>query len=394
MSKTVWKLRPHDYWRIGEHESWFADMAAEGLHLKKMGIQFAKFKKGEPEETRYRIDVTKDCLTEEQKSLYKEYGWDFVTTYGKFNIFSSPEALGAPELHTEASEQSYTLKALDKNLYQSVVIMSILMVLFLVMMFSVFFLNSTPFLSMVKGQFLQQCLLVVVELYVFYTTIQAFYSIRALKNSLFQGKAIDHHANWRKNRWISNSMGAFFMILAFITIVLPITTMIKSESYTLPEGETNLPIVSLSELESNPDLLRKPGYKNDDIDWSNRLSYDWSPFAPIQYEAEEQGIVTNRMWNDGSGEYAPGIHTQFYKLTFAGMADRLINDLTERFLYRDAEELQIMRHSDFDNLYIVDSSDMKQIFASRDERVLYIRYHGYADMNRMIALAAEKLSKE
>ncbi|HYE09601.1 MAG TPA: DUF2812 domain-containing protein [Patescibacteria group bacterium] len=394
MSKTVWKLRPHDYWRIGEHESWFADMAAEGLHLKKMGIQFAKFEKGEPEETRYRIDVTIDCLAEEQKSLYKEYGWDFVTTYGKFNVFSSPEALGATELHTEASEQSYTLKALDKNLYQSVVILSLLMVLFLGMMFSVFFLNSTPFLSMVKGQFLQQCLLVVVELYVFYTTIQAFYSIRALKNSLFQGKAIDHHANWRKNRWISNSMGVFLMILAFITIVLPITTIIKSESYTLLEGETNLPIVSLSELENNPDLLRKPGYKNDDIDWSNRLSYDWSPFAPIQYEAEEQGIVTNRMWNDGSGEYAPGIHTQFYKLTFAGMADRLINDLMERFLYRDAEELQIMRHSDFDNLYIVDSSDMKQIFASHDERVLYIRYHGYADINRIIALAAEKLSKE
>ncbi|MDF2531881.1 MAG: hypothetical protein K0Q65_1462, partial [Clostridia bacterium] len=282
MSKTVWKLRPKDYWRIGEHESWFADMAVIGLHLKKMGIQFAKFEKGEPKETRYRIDVAKDSLTEEQKCLYKEYGWEFVTTYGKFNVFSSPEVLGAPELHTEASEQSYTLKALDKNLYQNVIIMFLLMVLFLGMMFSVFFLNSTPFLSMVKGQFLQQCLLVVVELYVFYTTIQAFYSIRALKNSLFQGKAIDHHANWRKNRWISNSMGAFFMILAFITIVLPITTMIKSESYTLPEGETNLPIVSLSELESNPDLLRKPGYKNDDIDWSNRLSYDWSPFAPIQ----------------------------------------------------------------------------------------------------------------
>ncbi|MDF2532255.1 MAG: hypothetical protein K0Q65_1836, partial [Clostridia bacterium] len=50
--------------------------------------------------------------------------------------------------------------------------------------------------------------------------------------------------------------------------------------------------------------------------------------------------------------------------------------------------------SDFDNLYIVDSGDMKQIFASHGEQVLHIRYHGYADINRIITLASEKLSKE
>jgi len=180
MSKNVLKLRPTDYWRIGEHESWFADMAAKGLHLKKVGLQFAKFEKGEPRDIRYRIDVNKDELKDEQKVLYKEYGWDYVTTYGKFNIFSSPEVLGTPELHADASEQSYTLKALDKQLHQNVVIMSMLMILFLGMMLSIFFLNSTPFLSMVEGQFLQQCILVVTELYVFYTAIQASSSIRAL----------------------------------------------------------------------------------------------------------------------------------------------------------------------------------------------------------------------
>lgn len=34
MNKIVRRLRPSNYWRIGEHESWFQDMAAEGLYLK------------------------------------------------------------------------------------------------------------------------------------------------------------------------------------------------------------------------------------------------------------------------------------------------------------------------------------------------------------------------
>lgn len=58
MNKTVYKLRPSDYWRIGEHESWFADMAAKGFQLKKMGLQFVQFIKGEPKEMKYRMDVS------------------------------------------------------------------------------------------------------------------------------------------------------------------------------------------------------------------------------------------------------------------------------------------------------------------------------------------------
>ena len=55
LSKIVRKWRPDDYWRIGEHESWFQDMALEGLHLKDIGYRMAKFEKGEPKKTKYRI---------------------------------------------------------------------------------------------------------------------------------------------------------------------------------------------------------------------------------------------------------------------------------------------------------------------------------------------------
>lgn len=393
MSKIVRKLRPSDYWRIGEHESWFADMALKGCHLKKVGILFAQFEKGAPKKTKYRIDVATNSITDEEKGLYQESGWEFVTAYGKFNVFSSPEALNAPELHTDAAEQSYTLKALDKRLRQNVAIMSILMVLLLGMLFSVLLLESTPFLSMVTGQFLQQGLLVVSELYVFYTTLRASYSIRIIRKSLAEGRPINHQANWRKNLWRSNIVGVLVIGAACLTIILPLLTIIKSESFTLPEQETSLPIVRLAKVENNPNLVHPSDYVNDGVDRNNRCRYNWSPLATVQYETDEQGGVANEMWKDGSGRYTPSIHTQYYRLTFAGMADGLINDLVKRSLYREDEKLQVISHSGFDKLYLVNGDNSKQIFAYRGKNLIYIRYYGYADTDRIITLVSEKLSK-
>ena len=73
MNKIVRKVRPADYWRIGERESWLSDMAAQGLHLNKMGTYFAHFKRGEPKRMEYRIEVTKNKrISNEQIDLYDD----------------------------------------------------------------------------------------------------------------------------------------------------------------------------------------------------------------------------------------------------------------------------------------------------------------------------------
>ena len=193
MNKTVYKLRPSDYWRIGEHESWFADMAAQGLYLKKMGIHFAKFVKGEPQKMRYRIDVSmKKRLPAEQIEIYAESGWDYVTSYGHFNVFSSPDELEAPELHTDPAEQSYTLRELDKKLRFNAVVVIIGMILMMGMLGSIWFLDGTPTLVVVEGYAIQQTILAIFIGYTAYTSLQAALSIRDLRKRLVEGKAIDH----------------------------------------------------------------------------------------------------------------------------------------------------------------------------------------------------------
>lgn len=172
-------LRPSDFWRIGEHESWFCDMAQEGLHLKEVGIQFVKFTIGNSKQMKYRIDVSQGKkITPEQKEMYSESGWDYVTSYGEFNVFSSPVEANAPELHTDPAEQAYTLHYLNKKIIKSAIVVAVAVALMIGMLISIWFFNPAHYLALVDGSIIQQAILIIVELYVAYTSLQAAISIR------------------------------------------------------------------------------------------------------------------------------------------------------------------------------------------------------------------------
>jgi len=392
MGKLVRKFLVDDIWNIGKIESWFTDMASEGLHLKSLGRVFATFEKGEPMKTKYRIDVLNNKHSEEQLNIYKECGWDFVTSVQDFYIFSSPESSNSPELHTDPAEQSYTLLDLDKRLRNNSIIISIAMLFFFGMMFYVLFLDSKLFLSMVEGRFIQQILLLIVELYVFYTVIRNYVAIHKLRKSLLKGKPIDHRENWRKSNLINKTANIFFMTIAVIAIILPLVSIAKSENYTLPETEVDLPIVRLSDVEQNPKLQRKDGYFSKGVDWGNRVSYDWSPLAPVQYEVEEQGIVEGQMWEGENREYSPSIRSYYYKLVFPQMASRIIDELMGRYIYEPGVIPEQIEDTPFDIMYAADDSG-KKIFAAWDDNVIYIAYHGNKDIEQVIAAVSRMAFK-
>ncbi|WHX42733.1 DUF2812 domain-containing protein [Mesobacillus sp. AQ2] len=394
MNKPVYKLRPSDYWRIGEHESWFADMAAQGLFLKKMGIHFARFEKGEPRKMRYRIDVTeKKTISTEQIETYAESGWDIVTSYGNFHVFSSPEALEAPELHADPAEQSYKLKKLDKKLAFNAGAVIVVLMLMIGMMTSIWFLDGIPTYVIVDGAAIQLTIFTLLIAYMAYHSLVAALSIRALRKRLVEGKPIDHRAPWKKHHLIHTAAAFLFTVLAGASAVIPFMQLVKMDTKTLPETSEDLPIVRLAEVEQNPELVRSEiVYMSDNVDWGNRYSYKWSPLAPVQYETDESGQVPGKQWNDGSGDYSPAIHTQFYKLTFPGMADNLVSDLIKRYKYENSQdEYRKKNHPDLDLLIVHVEKGTKEVFASRGDSVMYVRYHGNAKVGTVIDNVAKKI---
>lgn len=388
MGRTVRKFMPDDIWNLGRSESWFSDMAKMGLHLRKVGLHFAIFEKGEPKKTKYRMDIISPVPSEEQLEIYKESGWQLVTGLKELYIFSSPEETDYPELHTDPMEQSYTLAVLNRRLRNQVIVFSIFMALFLGMMLSMFSLERTPTLAMMEASGLQRPLLMFVEIYVFYTVIRNYISLRSLKKSLSEGRPLNHQQSWRKPRLINGAIGIFFIIAALITVFIPVAEIAQRKSYTLPEASVKLPVVRLADIENNPELEREEWLHIRGVEWGNYVSYNWSPLAPVKYQISEHGIVKNELWDDGSGTYSPGIEANYYKLLFPTMADSLLHDLMERHIeYFDPElTVQELDGSQFDKLIVAQAGIRKEIFACSGNEVIFIKYFGKVEAETIIAL--------
>lgn len=400
MSNTVKKLVLEDMHRIGRNESWFADMAKEGLHLKKFGRVFAEFEKGEPRHMKYRIDILENAPEPEQLLVYQDSGWDFVASTGNFYIFSSPESRNAKEIHTDPIEQSYTLEYLQQKMKKSVIAVAACMLLFFGMMYFVIFHDATPVLSLVKGHRIQQIILVILESYVFYIVLRSYFAIRALKQSLSQGVPLNHSENWKQSRRYHVVVTIVIYVIALLTIVQPIMLIATQKAYTLPEHPvSSIPAVRLAEIEQTPGLIRESGRIRDDVDFLNSVEYQRTLLAPLQYEINEHGIVPDELWDDGSGEYGPSVRTYYYQLTSDWFADGLIKDLIRRYNYRFYEDTSSTEYTEqvqdsyFDRLYVFEKHDEinKQIYASVGNIVIFVNYYGNADSDHIIDKTREML---
>jgi hypothetical protein len=121
--KKKYVIHPGDY-AIGENEKLYGDMAAKGWLLEKRGSFLSRFRKSEPEQLRYRIELASPNtlngeteLPDEQLALYEECGWSFVTGRVWIHIFSAPEGSDAPEFYNDPKQQAVTLKGLRRRYY-------------------------------------------------------------------------------------------------------------------------------------------------------------------------------------------------------------------------------------------------------------------------------------
>ncbi len=119
--KYRYQFHPYDY-VLGENEKFYSDMERKGWRLVKHGSSLSKFVPIEPDRTRYRIEIVPPgymeggcTLPEEQKAVYEDCGWEYVTGRGLLHIFRAPEDSDAPEFYADPSEQAGAVEALRKQ---------------------------------------------------------------------------------------------------------------------------------------------------------------------------------------------------------------------------------------------------------------------------------------
>lgn len=407
MSKNVYKLIPCNRWQIGEMESWLSHMAEKGLFFKKLGFRFATFEKKMPKKMRYRLDYySSGSMPKEQISAYEESGWKFCCNRSKFYIFSSPEDCSIPELHTDAIEQGYSLKALNNYLFKSCIFVIFFFFLILYLNYSIlssheaFFLNLLP-----PSGFMNLFFLIPFYILLVYKTIIEYIYIAKLKKSLIEGRPIDHKAPWQYSQFFNPKVELVISIIyILIWLLLLITVNINSTSIEpIPKASSTMPIVTLSEVEETPyiDWYNPQLTEEDSTHWYIR---EWSPLSPIHYSSYETGVVQEMSSNteelmdkvtaNGSTVYAPLIRNELYQARFESMADNILLDLIKvrKYNYDSNNSVDVIskiENNDFDLLYA--NEDKSKIFASRGKGVMYVNYTGEADFDRILEVISEKL---
>ena len=389
------KWRPDDYWRIGEHESWFSDMAGEGLHLKDMGYRMAKFVDGEPKKTKYRIDIYQgEHTNDEQKEFYAESGWDFVTKYEEFNVYSSAEHLNAPELHTDPKEQSYTLKVLEDKMKALFFINVIGPIAMILIAYFIFIKDSNFYLALIDDLTWRFLIMLIIVSRGFYDSTRSFFAVKSLRKDLLEGKAIDHNAPWKDRNRKSKNISRTLFILSILILIFPLLSIIRYERNTLPVDSSNLPIVRLADIEHNPDLIRTERYYDDDkIDYANYYEYNWNLFAPVQYKTYESGVVPNKTWKYNADPYDPFIITNMYKLSIPSINKGIFNGIIKKEKVNNDGEFIEEKNPNFEKLVIYKHENFNEVIAYKGPVVMRVRYFGEQAVENIIRVMEDKINR-
>lgn len=391
MGKIIRRLRPREYWRIGEHENWFRGLAAEGFHLTKMGLTFVTFTEGEPKKTRYRIEVTKDKeISSEQKEVYAERGWDYVTRSKNFNVFSSPEELKAPEIYPDPTEQAPSLKILEDKFKFDAISSIIASIVIFALIFIGWFLRATPVLDLIEGNMIIQIAILLSLLRMIYQSVKALRYTTALRKDLLEGKSINHQAGWKKQGRIINII---INVIIFGILFLPLIQLATYKNHNLPEENANVPFIRLAEIEQNPNLIKDTDLQRNNINWASSYRSQWSLFAPIKYETNEEGLVPGKMWSDKSGQYSPSIYSEIYQLRHEFLAGSLTSELSKRYSWKGEKQFRKVENLNLDTLLVYEGEDEIKILAAKGKAVMYVSYYGFAEEGQLIESVIGKIAK-
>lgn len=383
MLKTIYRLKPGGSWRIGELESWLSHMSEKGWHLKCIGGKFAKFTKGEPKKIKYRVEVSSktEFLSDEQIEMYKEFGWTYIDNW--FNdgfrrsyVFSSPEELNSPELHTDPAEQSFTLKDLNKNLRHGILLIGLLVLITLGMFYSIFFTDNVPYLNLVRHSNL--FIPLTTMLFLFGGLLSNFFALRKLKKQLLQGKFINHKANWRLSLFLTRFSNFTFLIIIGALLLYGYNISHDEASNDLPPTSSSIPLVFLSEIEGYENYARN--------DWDYNTCYtNHSLFTSANYYTMENGKITEE--NNKNNVYQARLSNTVYKVYFKAMAPKIVEDM----VLLSNKHYTLETNESFDLLYINKAAEGFNIIASRGHGIIELHYTGNASLDNLLTVLSDKL---
>ena len=320
--KGTVRLIPCADYDIEGLQSYFEEMAAKGLHLKKDGIfaYFASFERGEPREARYRMDVKEKRNAimdgdngrpaEEQIELCSELGWEYVDSIGVFHVFRTYDA-AAPELNTDAALQSIAARRIVRSQIESVLVLC-----FWLLIYPVLKLDGLLLPTMFTVGTDVMLLAFIIDIWWIVGSIARLVYLSRIKKRLEAGESIVRRVKRSSARYIAPRIA--FAVLATATVCLFIARWSEADKGRIPleEYAGELPFATIADIV--PGEYERMGFPvTDGIQTRSDI------LAPVVIDFREYAAVTV----SGGKAFSGGLLIDYYETVSPRLARAAAEEL-------------------------------------------------------------------
>lgn len=401
MTKCKRRLLPAEPYEIDALESWFSDLSAEGLHVQKANALFATFTEGEKKRLLFRMEPkqsTPDKIkAEERHAQHKEKGWSFVCKLDYFYVYAAEEGT-ADYFATPEEEGAYYPDSLKGNKFFNFIHIENLLLVVLLAAY-IFILHRQTTYDRVEGLANPFC-----NLPVLVFAILAGRRSRGfvkLQRSLAAGEPHHQPTDWQTARLRRKHRFHYVCVIGMITFfLLPFLPNVFSFSdRPIAEVKQPLPMISLAELENNPDFYAVDSYYQRDgnakEDWWEReanLVSSYPTFgSPVDLSYNQAGRISDKT-DDTGRPYESVLWVEYRRLAPFLSPKEYIKEYLGRAY--ETYETTALEDTPFDYALLAKGKNHTKLYLVSGQTLLELRYYyGDADLTKHYDLY-EKALKE
>lgn len=378
MGKVTYRLTP-PLWAVGECESRYEEMAAKGWLLEKRGAFLDKYRRGEPQTLRYRLEISGSTFTkgalplpEEQMQLYEECGWTLAARAGDIYLFRASRDSETPEIYSDGTQQAAMLTGLNKR-YRRDILGAVFWIAWLFVGAVIRGFDLLSWKTLAEADLLLAGLLLF-WLLMLWKAVHGMARMRLLINRLRGGSVMEHGSPQQKRHLPGRAVSGVLSTLVLLCFLGCGAELLLRDTAPLPDTSGNLPYLLGEEVFS----VRRAD-ENEVTSFGREINYVKSMptlFAPVQYHTSEYIIPEG-------GSDRP-LYQHVYRTWNAGLALSLARSLAEDSVFSHSEDYTQVEIDGLSLALVADNG--LELIAVRGNTVVYALYIHSADSDQLTRL--------
>jgi len=400
--KYIYRLPPCPAYDVAGMESWLGSMAEQGLLLCEDGFWFgiATFRQAPAQHMVYRLEAVpkgkafddNSAPDEEAQQIAAQYGWEYVTRRGEFDIYRT-DCEDMRELNTDPAVQALAMKAVRSRQMGNLFVWFFWLILY-PMLRNGGRIYAAPLLTTVTLGLPLTLFSLLMLIWLFTRTVVSAVQLEKMRRRLKRGEPIEHRKDWQSRARRHQVMTVARVVLVTVWIIVLAVTMlnlmVETNEVTLNEylAGHDIPFATVEDIAATQGQAVKTrqtmnGFGNTVRAWSDALT-------PVSLDYCEIAEVT---LTDGR-TIEGGLYVDYHETAAPWIAAQLAREY-QRFdrSKKNYKPLTLsLPDANFAVAYL-DNIHMQTVVIQQGKYVIHASFHPYSNsMDIPLEVWAEVLS--